>query len=218
MLSSGGPNDDAMSVAATAANPGLHDGGFGVIQNNDGFGRGLNDFGGTSGAGAAGAEGAVMIGANAFGGADGFGGGDRWKRERHQQLPNPGTGRAGAAADRWAEEQMFEEDVRAVLSMMRPNRRERLRGWSEYRTGGAHFRVTVSWDEEFEASQDAADPMRTCTTGKTRIPHLADVLEAVIVGSALHDDDLTAAEEFDLYRGVLREVYHRLDDLQSCYE
>ena len=181
-----------------------------MIQNNDGFGRGLNSFGGTVSAACAG--GAVMVGAN------GFGDTDRWKRERQLQPANPGTRRAEAAADRWAEEQMFEEDVRAVLSMMRPNRRERLLGWSEYRTGGAHFRVTVSWDEEFELSQAGADPMRACGSGKTRIPHLADVLEAVIVGSALHDDDLTAAEEFDLYRGVLREVYHRLDDLQACYE
>ena len=142
---------------------------------------------------------------------------ERWKSEQRRREPaRPGAARAEAAADRWAEEQMFEEDVRAVLSMMRPNRRERLLGWSEYRTGGAHFRVTVSWDEEFEVGQ--AGPGRTCAAGKTRIPHLADVLEAVLVGSALHDDDLTAAEEFDLDRGVLREVYRRLDDLQACYE
>ena len=31
--------------------------------------------------------------------------------------------------DRFVEEQMFEEDVRAVLNMLRPNRRERLAGW-----------------------------------------------------------------------------------------
>ena len=53
------------------------------------------------------------------------------------------------AADRWVQEQLFEEDVRAVLNMMRPHRRERLEGWSEYRTGGANFRVTISWDEDF---------------------------------------------------------------------
>lgn len=53
------------------------------------------------------------------------------------------------AADRWMQEQLFEEDVRAVLNMMRPHRRERLAGWSEYRTGGANFRVTISWDEDF---------------------------------------------------------------------
>ena len=142
----------------------------------------------------------------------GIGGIDRkWKREQQRgpQPANPGT-RAASAADRWAEEQMFEEDVRAVLSMMRPNRRERLMGWKEYRTGGAHFRVTVSWDEEYESSTNGPPA--------TRVPNLAEVLEAVLVGSALHDDDLLAAEEFDLYRGILREVYRRLDDLQQCYE
>ena len=117
---------------------------------------------------------------------------------------------APAGADRWAAEQLFEEDVRSVLLMMRPHRRERLLGWSEYRTGGAHFRATVSWDEAFEA----ADGGR----GQTRIPHLADVLEAILVGSARHDDDLMPAEEFEIYRGVVRELYRRLDDLQSCYE
>jgi len=180
-----------------------------VVQNNDGFGRGLN---GVDDVRVANVEGAAAVNGNGSGIST-----DRWKRERQREAGNnPGAGRAEAAADRWAEEQMFEEDLRAVLSMIRPNRRERLLGWSEYRTGGAHFRVTVSWDEEFEVSQAGAG--RTCAAGKTRIPNLADVLEAVIVGSALHDDDLTAAEEFDLYRGVLREVYHRLDDLQACYE
>ena len=117
---------------------------------------------------------------------------------------------APAGADRWAAEQLFEEDVRSVLLMMRPHRRERLLGWSEYRTGGAHFRATVSWDEAFEA----ADGGR----GQTRIPNMADVLEAILVGSARHDDDLMPAEEFEIYRGVVRELYRRLDDLQSCYE
>ena len=116
----------------------------------------------------------------------------------------------GIAADRWADEQMFEEDVRAVLTLMRPNRRERLLGWSEYRTGGAHFRATLSWDEHFEL----ADGGR----GKTKVPNMADVLEAVLVGSARHDDDLTPAEEFEIYRDVVRELYHRLDEMQSRYE
>lgn len=117
---------------------------------------------------------------------------------------------AAAGADRWAEEQLFEEDVRAVLTLMRPNRRERILGWSEYRTGGAHFRATVSWDEDFE-STDAG-------RGLTRIPNMTDVLEAILVGSARHDDELTAAEEFEIYRGVVRELHRRLDDLQACYE
>jgi hypothetical protein len=29
---------------------------------------------------------------------------------------------------------------------------------------------------------------------------------------------MPAAEEFEMYRAILREVYRRLDDLQSCYE
>ena len=115
-----------------------------------------------------------------------------------------------AGAERWADEQAFEEDVRNVLLLMRPHRRERLLGWSEYRTGGAHFRVTVSWDAELEAADEGR--------GATRIPNLLEVLEALLVGSARHDDDLMPAEEFDIYRGVLRELYRRLDELQSCYE
>jgi len=117
---------------------------------------------------------------------------------------------AKCGADRWAEEQLFEEDVRAVLMLMRPNRRERMQGWSEYRTGGAHFRATVSWDEHF-ADTDAG-------AGKMRIPNMCDVLEAILVGSARHDDDLMPAEEFEIYRGVVRELYRRLDELQACYE
>ena len=186
-----------------------------MIQDNDGigFGSGCEHGRGTSGNGignnngAGGAQGTTTMSC----GTD-----RRWKREQRQQPANPGSTRATAAADRWAEEQMFEEDVRAVLSMMRPNRRERLMGWKEYRTGGAHFRVTVSWDEEFEPAAGASGA--GAGAAETRIPNLADVLEAVLVGSALHDDDLLAAEEFDIYRGILREVYRRLDDLQQCYE
>ena len=213
MILSGGPNDDAMSVATTAANPGFNRR-FGVIQNNDGIGFGAgyehgratngNGIGIGNNNGASGAQGTTTM---SIGNTD-----RRWKREQRQQQANPGSTRATAAADRWAEEQMFEEDVRAVLSMMRPNRRERLMGWKEYRTGGAHFRITVSWDEEFEPAMDGGG------APQTRVPNLADVLEAVLVGSALHDDDLLAAEEFDIYRGILKEVYRRLDDLQQCYE
>src|ERR1700710_1438618 len=61
---------------------------------------------------------------------------------------------ANQVADRWMQEQMFEEDVRAVLGMLRPNRQERIAGWSEYRTGGKHFRATISWDEEFELASE----------------------------------------------------------------
>ena len=49
-----------------------------------------------------------------------------------------------ASLNRWEQEQLFEEDLRADLSMLRPNRQERLLGWSEYRTGGAGFRATTA--------------------------------------------------------------------------
>lgn len=125
-------------------------------------------------------------------------------------------GRLAAAAasegmDRFVAEQLFEEDVRAVLSMMRPHRTERLMGWSEYRTGGAHFRATISWDKDFEASDSATDQQMS-------VPHLTDVLESILVGSVKNQDELHAAEEFEIYRGVVRELYRRLDEMQSCYE
>jgi hypothetical protein len=117
------------------------------------------------------------------------------------------------AADRWIIEQMFEEDVRAVLRMMRPHGRERLAGWKEYRTGGKHFRVTISWDDEFEIT---AGPEHS--PDALAIPHLDDVIETLLVGSAKNQDEITAAEEFDRYREVLRKVYHRLAEQQACYE
>jgi len=110
--------------------------------------------------------------------------------------------------DRWVEEQMFEEDVRAVIAMMRPHSRERLLGWNEYRTGGAHFRVTVSWDNQFDPTQSAR---------QWTIPNLGEVLEAIVIGSARHDDDLHAHEEFDRYRAVVRRLYDRLNELENCY-
>lgn len=111
--------------------------------------------------------------------------------------------------DRWVQEQMFEEDVRAVLRMMRPNGRERLQGWKEYRTGGAHFRITVSWDDEFEI---------TAEENPLAIPHMADVIETLLVGSAKNQDELPAADEFDCYRKIVRELYGRLQQRQACYE
>lgn len=123
-----------------------------------------------------------------------------------------GTSPSTDPVDRFVEEQLFEEDVRAVLSMMRPHRRERLMGWSEYRTGGAHFRATISWDPAFEKSaQSQADR-------ELAVPRLTDVLESILVGSVKNQDELHAAEEFEIYRGVVRELYRRLDEMQSCYE
>ena len=110
--------------------------------------------------------------------------------------------------DLWVREQLFEEDVRAVLSMMRPHGRERLKGWSEYRTGSSHFRVTVSWDKEF-AKDAATEPLA--------VPHMADVLETLLVGSSKESGDLSPAEELERYRQVVRELYKRIDDMEACY-
>ena len=86
-----------------------------------------------------------------------------------------------SGADAWMREQMFEEDVRAVLAMMRPHGRERLMGWKEYRTGGPHFRVTVSWDDSFE---------RTNVVQPLVVPNMTDVLENLLVGSSRENDPL----------------------------
>lgn len=108
--------------------------------------------------------------------------------------------------DRWVEEQMLEEDLRAVLRMIRPHGRERLSGWKEYRTGGAGFRVTVSWDPELEKG---GEPLA--------VPNMTDVLEALLIGSAVEQDDLTPREEFDHYRAAVAEVNRRIDEMESCY-
>jgi hypothetical protein len=111
--------------------------------------------------------------------------------------------------DLWVNEQMFEEDVRAVLKMMRPHGRERLQGWNEYRTGGAHYRITVSWDDEFQI---------TSNDNALAVPHMTDVIETLLVGSARNQDDLQVSDEFEQYRKVVREVYQRLEHRQSCCE
>jgi hypothetical protein len=125
---------------------------------------------------------------------------------------------ACAGVDRFADEQMFEEDVRTVLSMMRPHRRERLLGWNEYRTGGAHFRATISWDPALEQSAAAGTEYDKNLDRALSVPRLTDVLESILVGSVRNQDELQAAEEFEIYRGVVRELYRRLDEMQSCYE
>ena len=113
-----------------------------------------------------------------------------------------------ACVDRFMEEQMFEEDLRAVMLMLRPHRGERLAGWQEYRTGGAQFRATVAWDPEFTKD--------SCDDGLA-IPKMAEVLEAILVGSARAQDELTAEEEFGAYKRVVRELYRRLNELESRY-
>jgi hypothetical protein len=124
---------------------------------------------------------------------------------------------ASRQMDRWEAEQLFEEDLRSVLQLLRPHRRERLLGWKEHRTGGAGFRVTVSWDgqtDKLRADADDADDV----TGPLVVPKMADVIESLLVGSAKHQDELLPSEEFALYRDVLHEVHRRLDEMQACYE
>jgi hypothetical protein len=104
---------------------------------------------------------------------------------------------------------MFEEDVRAVLMMMRPNRRERLQGWQEYRTGGKHFRATISWDEEFANN---GEPDRLPSGNDiSAVPNLVDVLESILIGSIRADAELTGEEECATYREILRELSLRVD-------
>jgi hypothetical protein len=109
----------------------------------------------------------------------------------------------------WVDEQIFEEDVRAVLRMMRPNTRERLAGWKEYRTGGAHFRVTVSWDDEFQI---------TSPDTNLAVPHMTEVMETLLVGSCRGQDEQNVKDEFELYRSVVRDLYQRLEQRETCYE
>lgn len=122
---------------------------------------------------------------------------------------HPIRGAVKEQADRWVEQQMFEEDVRAVMKMMRPHSRERLTGWREYRTGGSHFRVTISWDDEFEISSRG---LPLC------VPNMTDVLETLLVGSIQDPDELTPSEEFEHYRAVVRELHERLGQRQACHE
>ena len=142
--------------------------------------------------------------------------------------------RESLAVERWVDEQMFEEDVRAVLQMMRPHRRERLMGWKEYRTGGANFRVTVSWNVDFERNP----PTRTLMIGQSAVeqppapppsprrgdgrdplmvPHMTDVIEAFLIGSARDQDEITPQEEFGHYRAVVAELARRIDEMEACY-
>ena len=113
-----------------------------------------------------------------------------------------------SGVDPFLDEQLFEEDVREVLRMLRPHRRERLQGWEEYRTGGADFRATISWHLDFARGSDDEELL---------VPRMADVLESILVGSARRQDQLTADQEFALYKRIVRRLYHRLDELESRY-
>jgi hypothetical protein len=138
-----------------------------------------------------------------------------WRQERGEQIKGRIHPRTAPAVDRWVDEQMFEEDVRAVLLMMRPHRRERLMGWSEYRTGGQSFRATVSWDEEFAADAGTSPDPQPQDEVFT-VPNFADVLEALLIGSIRSDAELTTREECEAYRALLREVERRVEERGRC--
>jgi len=138
-----------------------------------------------------------------------------WLQQDREQMKAKMHHRTAPAVDRWVDEQMFEEDVRAVLLMMRPHRRERLMGWSEYRTGGRSFRATVSWDEEF-AADASRDPDPQPLDEVFVVPNFADVLETLIVGSIRSDAELTGDEECDTYRALLGELSRRVEARAHC--
>ena len=119
---------------------------------------------------------------------------------------------------RWEQEQLFEEDLRAVLNMLRPNRAERLLGWSEYRTGGDGFRATISWDPGAIERPARRKPGHNPADDHFVVPQMTDVLESILVGSIRNADEMHAKEEFEIYRGVVRELSRRLDEMQRCYE
>jgi hypothetical protein len=154
-----------------------------------------------------------MIGfeSNQDGGSDG----QDWTSDFREDIATKTKAGETAAVDRWVNEQMFEEDVRAVLMMMRPNRRERLAGWHEYRTGGKHFRATISWDDEFACD---GQPDRLASGNEiSTVPNLVEVLEAILIGSIRSDAELTGEEESATYREVLRELSMRVDRFAERY-
>ena len=119
---------------------------------------------------------------------------------------------AASEADRFVEDQLFDEDVRAVIALMRPHRRERLMGWTEFRTGGADFRATISWGEAFGRAPQSDEERRLV------VPRLVEVLASILVGSVRDLHELTQGQEFDIYRGVIRDLYFRVDGMQSRFE
>jgi hypothetical protein len=121
---------------------------------------------------------------------------------------------ARAPVDRWVDEQMFEEDVRAVLQMMRPNRQERLRGWAEHRTGGQDFRVTVSWDP---AAPSASSPAVAEPEALLTVPRMSEVIASLLIGSARAEADLSGDQECDAYLAVLGEVARRVEELRGSF-
>jgi hypothetical protein len=138
-----------------------------------------------------------------------------WLQQDREQMKAKMHHRTAPAVDRWVDEQMFEEDVRAVLLMMRPHRRERLMGWSEYRTGGRSFRATVSWDEEF-AADAGTSPDPQPQDDVFVVPNFADVLESLLIGSIRSEAELTTGQECEAYRSLLHELERRVDERARC--
>ncbi len=128
------------------------------------------------------------------------------------------TSAAELGLNRWEQEQLFEEDLRAVLNMLRPNRAERLLGWSEYRTGGNGFRATISWDPGAIERPARRKPGHNPADDHFVVPQMTDVLESILVGAVKGADEMAAAQEFEFYREVIRELHRRLDEMQRCYE
>jgi len=121
---------------------------------------------------------------------------------------NSETNPRDAFLSQWKSEMDFEEDVRDLLKLLRPNRAERVKGWRDYRTKGDGYRVTVSWDPSLES----------LLQGPFCIPRMADVLESILVGSAREQDLLDPQAEFELYAGIVRELTERLKEMRSRYE
>ena len=145
---------------------------------------------------------------------------------RGPDQPSRGAGKAGTAvpaaaaaargsgrsAARFVEVPLFDEDIPAVIALLPAHRFERLPGWTEYRTGGVDFRATVSWGEAFGRAPQSDE--ERCLL----VPRLVEVLASILVGSAKGLANLTPAQEFNIYRGVIRDLYFRVDEMQSRFE
>ena len=116
--------------------------------------------------------------------------------------------RTAAAVDRWVDDQMFEEDLRAVRPHHQQHRRERLMGWREYRTGGRHFRATIAWDEQFAEEGDGGGlPYEEAFS----VPNTVEVLETILLGSIRSDADLDPEQEGVAYLAVVKELVRRVE-------
>ena len=119
----------------------------------------------------------------------------------------PGARSGAAVVARFLAEADLADDVRSALASADPNRREAWAGWAEHRTRTAGLSVTVSWADRFARGDDR----------RFVVPHLAAVLEALLVGAAADQDDLTVADECDLYRAVVGDLARRIDAIEACY-